>query len=259
MMKITITITNSSNLFKLIILALLYYGINQLISYLGINYLQSYFSIEFQSLFFSFILIFPIFFLYKKKKKYNLIIHFKRINFFRFIIVFAIFYFLTGLFDPFFYISKKDIFICNANLIVTHMSLLMMGIIIVPFQEEIFFRGLLLEYAKNYKAVFGIILTSFLYSITHFSILYTQINYSNIIYFIHLFILGILLAITRIRYGLAYSIFGHMIYNLIPFTSETNVCDLYFLDYIRQPIFYWGFYVSTIIIIILYILKLYKK
>jgi len=129
------------------------------------------------------------------------------------------------------------------------------AITIAPVFEEIFYRSVLLKpFLKKKLFLLGIIVTSLLYSASHFYI--TNNHFSlDILAFINYFFVGVIFSSLRIKYGLFYAISAHFFYNLLIFISKTIV-NINLLDYIKSNFFYWFVYGIIILVIINFMYRL---
>lgn len=169
-------------------------------------------------------------------------------------LIFIVFYFLTSLFSPFFDYPRQDYFTFNSDLLFTNKYLtgFVSTVIVMSIFEELFFREILLNPLIKGRLFINILTTSLLFSFSHFYLLDINIDEKSLFNFFQMFIFGIILSLTRIKYGLIFSIFGHILYNLVTYLYTTGVSNLYLLDYLKSY-FYWIFYFSSVIIIIYFI------
>ena len=146
-----------------------------------------------------------------------------------------------------------------SNLIVLNFFLI---IIIGPIFEEIIFRDIFLKpFFTRKKILTGIILTSFLFSLGHFPLLY-NINTFNIIDFLDLFVFGIILSFIRIKLGLLFSILAHSFRNTISVLANYNIINVFLIEYIQnKTVFYFAYFLSLLILLIsiIYLLINVKK
>ncbi len=170
-----------------------------------------------------------------------------------------VFYSSTLLFNPFYSQNNSNEFNFKNIYNNGNLSHLFLSIFIVPIFEEYFFRGFLLhKFIKHKKNISGIILVSALFALGHFHIFNLNINIDFVLMFFRLFVLGVLLSLTRIKFGLFYSIFGHAIYNLVSVLFTTSILNIYILDYVNQQ-YYWFIYSVFTLIVFLYLSLLFRR
>ncbi len=168
--------------------------------------------------------------------------HIKKVLFSFFILYFSLYLPDFGAYN-----SKNEILKFSFNWVKLDYYTLLL-IFIGPIFEEIFFRQLLLKpfLKKKNLMILGVLVTTILFAISHFYI----INYNfNIDYYwlVDLIIMGVVLSLIRIRYGLLFSITTHVLYNIIVILYKEKMCNLFILDYINNKPFFWMIYfvVST--------------
>ena len=177
---------------------------------------------------------------------------------YHFIILLIIIY-LTGFIKSDFNLTYKirNIEITNSFLIV-----FVSQIFIAPILEEYFFRGVLLNnFIQKKKILIGVILTSILFSLAHFPLLFDK-NTFSLINFFDITIFGIILAIIRVFLGLKYSIIAHSFRNLLIFFFNYKILDLFLIDKISSKNLFDSVYIISIVVIIgiiLYYFSLLNK
>ena len=133
-------------------------------------------------------------------------------------------------------------------------------IIVAPILEEIIFRDIFLKpFLKRKIIIIGIIVTSFLFAIGHFPLIY-NIAIFNYIDFMDYFIFAVLLSIIRIYLGLNYAIVAHSFRNTISLLANYQILNLLFIEKVKNEIlFNTIFYICLLIIIVSIIFFFQKK
>jgi len=167
-------------------------------------------------------------------------------------------YFVSFVLDPFYHnFNMVDIPLFELKLFTGGIFLIeALDLIIVPVFEELFFRDLLLRsFLKKKSLYFGIIITSILYSISHFYVINSNfsLDYLSLIKYL---LIGVVFSILRIKYGLLYGIFAHIFYNLLGFLFYNKIVNLYLLDYIKSNYLYWGIYVLMVLTVLYSVYRL---
>ncbi|MBP2834252.1 CPBP family intramembrane metalloprotease, partial [Aquimarina sp. U1-2] len=91
-------------------------------------------------------------------------------------------------------------------------------ILIVPIVEEFVFRGIILKLINfKYSTLTSLIISSTLFSLIHFN----PLSFS-LITLVTTFVTGMVFGVLLLRFGLFYSILGHIIFNLIWFILKMN-------------------------------------
>src|SRR5690606_12598516 len=126
-------------------------------------------------------------------------------------------------------------------------------VILIPIIEEILFRGLILrESSSKLKIIFNIISSSFLFSASHFYFIYTTNQFQfDLVQFLNLFLLGTILSLVKIRYGIFYAIISHIFYNFIIYANDEGVINLFLLDYVDNTYFYPIYFITELILILI--------
>jgi len=132
--------------------------------------------------------------------------------------------------------------------------------IVAPILEEIIFRDIFLKpFLNRKKIIIGIIVTSFLFAIGHFPLIY-NIEIFNYIDFMDYLIFAVLLSIIRIYLGLNYAIVAHSFRNTISLLANYQILNLLFIEKIKNEIlFNTVFYISLLIIIVSIIFFFQKR
>ncbi len=166
------------------------------------------------------------------------------------LLVFVVSYLITFLLDPFHHnfdgheIQKiDDGFIMSKEFLVDVLEMT----ILAPIFEELIFRNLLLNpFLKARKVFFGIVLTSLFFSLNHLFVFNLKYHIDFIAQASY-FIIGVLFALLRIKYGLLYAIFSHFIFNVLAVSYANNI-DLYVLDFVSSNFLYWCLYIVAVIV-----------
>lgn len=168
--------------------------------------------------------------------------------FIKLLLSFLIVYSFSFLFNPIFRTFDGEIIDFTVNLSNWNSSenQFILIIFLGPLFEELLFRQILLEpFFKKNKIIFGILVTSILFAISHIYILNFNFNIHYILFF-EMIVFGISLSVIRINFGLLFAILSHFFYNFLVILNNDKICDLYYLDYISQPIIYWILYIFSI-------------
>ena len=125
-------------------------------------------------------------------------------------------------------------------------------ILILPFIEEIIFRGGILGSiaANNGRSLTGVLFSSVLYALIHF----------GLTSFFSAFTFGIVASVIFLRFGLIYSILFHCLYNLL--WVLINYYELYYwkaIAYLNFNIIYWLIVLISVIIISSFLKRNYHK
>lgn len=198
-------------------------------------------------LLFIFNLIFLVLLLFYTFWKEKSILFFKRRSVFKNVVLsmFSVYLFRV-IIDPFYKDFGKDVVIAfklNIGNFTHDVFYILMILIVGSMTEELLFRGLILEkFNSRFKTIISVFCSSILYSISHFYYLFiiTDSNF-EVWKFFDLFLLGIVLSILSIRYGLIYAIAAHFFYNLILFLIDFDIVNLFILDYIDNNYYVWYF------------------
>jgi len=120
------------------------------------------------------------------------------------------------------------------------------------------YRNLLLvPFLRKGQLLFGVFVTSLLFSLSHLYIVLPHF-YLNWVSYAGYFFLGVSLSLIRVRYGLLFSLIGHIVYNILAIGYSEKIIDLYLLDYIENKGAYWSVYLSGVVVIIYCWTKMYK-
>ncbi|WP_164975314.1 CPBP family intramembrane glutamic endopeptidase [Lutibacter sp. HS1-25] len=170
-------------------------------------------------------------------------------------------YFGSFLVNPFYHNFNSDkipVFEFNSIPLNDNIIEILSVILIAPIFEELFFRALLLNpFIKEKKVLFGVIITSLLYSISHLYI--TSISYHvDYIFLINYFLIGIIFSVLRVNFGLIYAIIAHFIYNLLTFLYDKEIINLFVLDYINFSSLYWSIYILMMLLIVFLVYRISK-
>ncbi|MDX9790457.1 MAG: CPBP family intramembrane glutamic endopeptidase [Candidatus Kapabacteria bacterium] len=164
----------------------------------------------------------------------------------RVILSLVIIYLFTVILDPFYRdFSKNAIteFKFNSNNFTIYALYALIILFIGSITEELIFRGIILErYKSIYQTIISVFVSSVLYSLSHFYELLIRDNlHFDVLKFFDLFLLGVVLSIIAIRYGLLYAIIAHVFYNLLVFSADFDIVNLFILDYIENNYYIWYF------------------
>lgn len=190
-----------------------------------------------------FLLLILLFIFWKEKRLFV----YKEKDIFKSVILsLVIIYLFTVIFDPFYRdFSKNAIteFRFNSNNFTIDIFYSLIILFIGSITEELIFRGIILErYKSIYQTIINVFVGSILYSLSHFYYLLIMDNlHFDVLKFFDLFLLGLVLSIIAIRYGLLYAIIAHVFYNLLVFLAEYNIVNLFILDYIENNYYIWYF------------------
>ena len=177
---------------------------------------------------------------------------------YHFIILMIVIY-LTSFIKSYFNLTYK---IRNVEITNSFLIVFVSQIFIAPILEEYFFRGILLNnFIQKKKILIGVILTSILFALAHFPLLFDKNSFS-LINFFDITIFGIVLAIIRVFLGLKYSIIAHSFRNLLIFFFNYKILDLFLIDKITSKSLFEFVYIINIVVIIgiiLYYFSLFNK
>ena len=167
-------------------------------------------------------------------------------------------YLVSFILDPFYHnFNMDDIPLFELKLFVGGIFFIeALDLIIVPVFEELFFRDLLHRpFFKKKLLYLGILISSILYSISHFYVINSNfsLDYLSLIKYL---LIGVVFSILRIKYGLLYAILTHVFYNLLVFLYYNKIVNLYLLDYIKSNYLYWGIYILMILIVLYSVCRL---
>lgn len=129
------------------------------------------------------------------------------------------------------------------------------SLFLYPIVEEFIFRKIMLNiYLKNKEDIlFGIVITSILYSLLHvYSI---PPNWS----FLTNIFSGLIFAVLFLRYGLLWTIVAHVLINLFIFLTFYRIIDLRILNFINSSVFSYLFHAILLMIVIVFITSAYKN
>lgn len=192
-------------------------------------------------------IVFSVVYIKVRSIGFDWIIH-QNYLFLKLLLSFLIVYCFSFIFNPIFRTfdgETKDFVFNLSNWNISENDFVLI-LLLFPFFEEVFFRQILLKpFLKANKFIFGIIITSLLFAVSHIYILNYNFNIHYILFF-EMIIFGVSLSVIRIKFGLLFAILSHFFYNLLVILNNDKVLNLYYLDYISQPIIYWILYTLSI-------------
>jgi membrane protease YdiL (CAAX protease family) len=235
---------------KIIIMFIILYlwnnGMYFFFSFYGAKFSKIYFNFFFYIVSYLFLLLIIVIF-YRKKINTNVLS--KKNEKFLYLIILMVLIYLSGMVKPIFYTHKdsSEILKFSNSILIYFFS----TIILAPIIEEFFFRSILInDFIKKGKYIQGIFVTSFLFAISHFPLIY-NLQSITIIDFIDIFIFGVILALIRIFLGLKYSILAHTFRNTISVLANYGIINIFLIEYIQnKTVFYLSYYLIILIVII---------
>ncbi len=157
---------------------------------------------------------------------------FERVKIWIFVKLFVVVLLFRVMIDPIIWSEHifKDLVVPQSNNqlnIYENLFRLLNFVILVPLLEELVFRFFIMGkilMKNNWNEWIIITLSSLFFSLIHINI--ERINYNVLIL---MFLLGVLLSLTYIKYGFIYCVFVHVIYNLITWFIRLKKGDYYLI------------------------------